>query len=353
MPDGWTNWHVIMSLAPDIAPDLAKRGLEADARNTLTNVAHGDTLPESKRQLLLSALISEAKPEEVVQARIHAILLRFADGKRLTKDELAEIAHLLPQQHAPYSKSLTEGNHRKPYKDYEVVYGKKERTIKWWVTQGKMAPGGADLPPLDHPAEMPIWWDRVMKQRCPQSVIDAARASASAPSPPSVSVSQGTSPPSPPKAAASMSSSTPRFEMPVVTTQEQNLQHLKEQLARVRHELLEAQNEQPSDQSKIEAKERKWRELRSEVDKAEEAVFKMRSKQGKLADLDQLGSELLPMLVTVANAVRSVRTRLKSRLAAAASEDEEDRLWQEGIDECFAELIAGGFITREQLALAA
>ncbi len=344
MPGGWMTWPVIMPLAPDITPDLAKRGLEADARNTLTNVAHGDTLPESKRQLLLSALISEAKPEEVVQARIHAILLRFADGKRLTKEELAEIAHLLPQQHAPYSKSLTEGNHRRPYKEYEAIYGKKERTIKWWVTQGKTASGGADLPPLDHPTEMPAWWDRVMKQRCPQSVLDAARAASS--SPPPLSSKTAAAPPPPP-------GGMPRFETPAVTTQEQNLQHLKEQLARVRHELLEAQNEQPPDQSRIEAKERKWRELRGEVDKAEEAVFKMRSKQGKLIDVEQLGADLLPMLVTVANSIRSVRTRIKPRLASAKSDEDEEKLWQEGIDECFAELIAGGFISREQLALAA
>lgn len=334
-----------MPLAPDITPDLAKRGLEADARNTLTNVAHGDTLPESKRQLLLSALISEAKPEEVIQARIHSILLRFADGKRLTKEELAEIAHLLPPQHAPYSKSLTDGKHRRPYKEYEALYGKKERTIKWWVDQGKKASGGADLPPLDHPTEMPVWWDRVMKQRCPQSVLDAARAASSSPPPPPATKTAAAPPPS----AGGM----PRFETPAVTTQEQNLQHLKEQLARVRHELLEAQNETPPDPSKIEAKERKWRELRSEVDKAEEAVFKMRSKQGKLIDIEQLGSELLPMLVTVANSIRSVRTRIKPRLASAKSDEEEEKLWQEGIDECFAELIAGGFITREQLALAA
>lgn len=344
MPSGWMTSPATMPLAPDIAPDLARRGLEADARNTLTNVAHGDTLPESKRQLLLSALISEAKPEEVVQARIHAILLRYTEGKRLTKEGLAEIAHLLPQQHAPYSKTLTEGNHRRPYKDYEIIYGKKERTIKWWVTQGKAAPGGAVLPPLDHPVEMPEWWHRVMKQRCPQSVLDAARVGAAATSPP---------PPPAASAATAPAASGVRFEAPAVTTQDQNLQHLKEQLARARHELLEAQNNVPPDQSAIETKERKWRELRNEVDKAEEAVFKMRSKQGKLIDIEQLGSELLPMLVTVANSIRSVRTRLKPRLATVKSEDEEEKLWQEGIDECFAELIAGGFISREHLALAA
>ena len=228
------------------------------------------------------------------------------------------------------------------YSHYARVYGKAVRTLKWWVSQGHAA---NDLPPLDTPTDMPIWWDRVMKQRCPQSVLDAARAGAAAPSLPSASASQAA--PAPSHKAPS------RFETPAVTTQEQNLQHLKEQLARVRHELLEAQNETPPDPSKIEAKERKWRELRSEVDKAEEAVFKMRSKQGKMIDIEQLGAELLPMLVTVANSIRSVRTRLKPRLASAKSDEEEEKLWQEGIDECFAELIAGGFISREQLALAA
>lgn len=119
------------------------------------------------------------------------------------------------------------------------------------------------------------------------------------------------------------------------------------------HELLEAQNEQPRDDGRINAKERKYLELRAQVEKAEEALFKLRSKQKGKFDQDEMAATLLPMLVTVANSIRSVRTRIKPRLASAKSDEDEEKLWQEGIDECFAELIAGGFITREQLALAA
>ena len=138
-----------------------------------------------------------------------------------------------------------------------------------------------------------------------------------------------------------------------VSSAEENLQHLKEQLARAREEQLLAQNEEPPDFDKIEIKQRKWRELRGEVEKAEEAVFKLRSKQGKLVDLEQVGADLLPMLVTVATSVRFLYTRLKPQLAAAATDEARELIWQNGIDESFSELIAGGFIRREHLALAA
>lgn len=139
----------------------------------------------------------------------------------------------------------------------------------------------------------------------------------------------------------------------MVASQDENLQQLKEQLARARAEMLAAEIEDPPDPARIETKERKWRELRAEVDKAEEVVFKMRAKQGALVDREQLAAELLPILVTLGNSVRSLRTRLKTRLAAAKDEAEQEEIWQTGIDECFAELIADGFVNREQLELAA
>lgn len=344
-----------MALGPDITPELALKGLEADARNMLTNVAHGDTLSPGKRQMLLASIITSATPAELQEARISAHLLKYAQGKRMSKEEMEEVAPYLPTETAAYSKEITKDAYKRPYKDYVAVYGKQIRTIKWWVEQGKKADGGADLPPLDSPAEMPIWWKRRMKQTCPASVLDAARAAAGPTAvehttakpagTPQASGAPAPSSPSPPSA--------PRFENIAVSTQEQNLQHLKEQLARARMDLLEEQNRDPLDQAKVEAKERKWRELRTEVDKAEEAVFKMRSKQGKLVDLEELGAELLPMLVTVAESFRSLLTRLKPKLTAANTDEERDAIWQVGVDECFTELIANGFVSRETLALAA
>lgn len=117
--------------------------------------------------------------------------------------------------------------------------------------------------------------------------------------------------------------------------------------------MLEEQSADEPDLMKVETKERKWRELRNEVDKAEEAFHKMRTKQGKLVDLEELGAELLPMLVTVAESFRSLLTRLKPSLTAAATDEERDLIWQAGVDECFTELIASGFVSRETLALAA
>ena len=136
-------------------------------------------------------------------------------------------------------------------------------------------------------------------------------------------------------------------------SQEQNLQHLKERLARARERQLSLENEEPPDFAKIEAAESKWRELRGEVEKAEEAIFKLRSKQGKLVNQEQLGALLLPKLVTVALSMRFMRTRIRPQLDAAQSEEEAERIWQQGIDDAFGELIAAGFVTREHLALAA
>lgn len=342
-----------MSLGPDINPELAQKGLEADARNMLTVVAHGDTLSPAKRQLLLTSIIATATPAELHEARISAQLLKYAQGKRLSKEDMEELAPFLPAESAAYSKAITKDAYKLPYKDYVETYKKQVRTIKWWVEQGKKAEDGPDLPPLDEPAEMPIWWKRRMKQSCPQSIVDAARG-ASGPGPSSAPPpSKPGSPPATPLNSAPPPGVLPRFENVAVSTQEQSLQHLKEQLARARHDLLTEQAMEPPDQAKIETKERKWRELRNEVDKAEEAVFKMRTKQGKLVDLEELGAELLPMLVTVAESFRSLLTRLKPSLTAASTDEERDVIWQAGVDECFTELIASGFVSRENLALVA
>lgn len=342
---GWMPWPTSMPLGPDITPDLALKGLEADARNTLTNVAHGDTLSPGKRQLLLTSLLTSATPEELQEARIASILLKYTQGKRLGKEELEEVAHLLPSDSAAYSKRKTEDSYRKTYKEYVAIYGKQQRTIKWWVGQGKSAEGGPDLPPLDRPEEMPAWWARCMKQKCPASVLDAARAASADPA---------KTPPAPAKPVAGAPEKPAAARAPTfvsTSTQEQSLQHLKEQLARARQDLLEEQSKEDPDPHKIETKERKWRELRKEADAAEEAVFRMRTKQGKLVDLEELGAQLLPMLVTTAESFRSLVNRLKPRLSAAETDAERDTIWQAGVDECFTELIAAGFIARENLSL--
>jgi len=229
------------------------------------------------------------------------------------------------------------GDYALPLVEYAALYNKSVRTIKSYKSTGYAAVP-PDPPPLDNPESMPEWWARNMSQKCPDELIEAARVAVAA------------------RPAATADPVAPRmpdipFEIGELTTQDQNLEHLKEQLRRARNELLSAQNEVPADPHKIDSRERKWRELRTEVEEAEAALFKLRKSQGGLVDRAAVIAELLPLLVTVSNAVRSLRTRIRPRLALAKDDTEAEAIWQEGIDSSFAELIAGGFVAREALIL--
>lgn len=313
--------------------------------------------PQPKSQLLLESLIHQSESEEARQARVHALLVKFTAGHRLRAEELADIAHLVPIDQGRNAEPVKEGAYSRPYRDYVPVYKKSERSIKLYVAKGKER---SDLPPLDQPAEMPAWWSRVMsdRQRCPTSITLAAQASATRGTPdpkasaPLPSPSPITTPPrQDPQPLQASLPTVSRMVPIVISTQEQDLQHLREDLARCREELLRAQIERPTETAAIEILQKKWRALRQETESAEEALFKLRSKQGRLVDVDEMSARLLPKLQTIAQGVWSMRSRLKPQLAVARSESEEDAIWRSAVDGLFAELVADGFIQRSPLVL--
>lgn len=338
-----------MSLEPPIEPGLAEKALKADVRNVLTDVAQGQLLPPSKRDLLFGVMVSDANSQEVWEAHVASLLKKFAKGGRLTSEEMERIAHLLPPDLAPFSKRLARAAYQRTYAEHAAIYSKSVRTIKWWVGEGKKAEGGPDLPPLDDPTQMPLWWDRVMENKCPESVRDAALKTAGGTTP---------APSLKPGAASASAASAPSVSVPSRaytipidgTINDDRLSQLKEQLSRARLLLLEAQNEDPPDAGKIETREKKWRELRKEVDGAEEAAFKLKSKQGKMVDLDEIAARLMPKLITCRDSLRSLCARVRPKLTADQSPVEQDEIWNAAIDECFAELIANGFAPGFKLA---
>jgi hypothetical protein len=325
-----------VSLGPPITTDLAEKALNADVRNALQDVAKGDMLPPSKRDLLFGVLVSDATAEEIWQAHQSALLKKFAQGGRLTAVELERIAHLLPAELAPFSKIAARATYKGTYAQFATTYGKCIKTIKNWVSEGKKAEGGPDLPPFDDPLKMPDWWGRVMKIQCPESIKQAARKAAGESAPPKTE--KGDMP------SASASHSQAYTANVSLSIDDDRLHQIKEQLARARLLLLEAQNEEPQDAGKIEVREKKWRELRKEVDAAEEADFKLRTKRGKTVDLDELAGRLLPMLVTCRDGIRSASTRVRTRITPEMPATRQDEIWNEIIDECFAELIGNGFL---------
>lgn len=127
--------------------------------------------------------------------------------------------------------------------------------------------------------------------------------------------------------------------------------HMREDLSRAREDMLVAQNALPYDAAAYESKQKKWRQLRQEVESAEEALFKLRSKQGKLVDVDELSARLLPRLQTVAQGIRSMCRRLRPKLASASTEAEQDTIWDNAVDTLFADLVTDGFVSRSPLVL--
>lgn len=162
-----------MSLDPDISPELAKKGLDADARNALASLAQGDQLPTAKRELLERVIEAQADPAAVLQKRRSRLLHIYVTAqRRLNEDELAEIADILPDP-MQIERRLTKERYSQPQEFYAAKYGYAVRNIKKWLGIGreKCPP---DLPPLDSPEQMPAWWSRNMKQRVPQRLLSGA-----------------------------------------------------------------------------------------------------------------------------------------------------------------------------------
>lgn len=334
-------------MIPDVPTDLAEKALQADVRNALQSVAHGDQLPAAKRQLFIDKVMADAAPQEILEVRYTALLRKFASGGRLRKEEIEEIAHLLPTGDDP-SPSLkvpaSSTGYLHPYKHYESIYGKKMRTIQWWVAQGE-AKEPPNKPPLDDAGQMPVWWSEVMSQKCPPSVLDAARAAHTRPQTYEAEViDPGALPESRPP--SSLQSSAPERKTPAAVADfEIALLNLQLQRDRAYELLIAEQSKKEPDLGKINGLKKDWRDLDDATSKKEAQVIDLRAEMGRYVDKDDIAAELGPMLNAVSLQIRVMWRRIKSRMLKAQDESEEDAIWQDGLDEAYGELERGGYTT--------
>jgi hypothetical protein len=61
-----------------------------------------------------------------------------------------------------------------PIASYETIYGTKARAMKRWIAIGRDATP-PELPPLDDPPRMKMWWVRCMTQRVPDKIVALAK----------------------------------------------------------------------------------------------------------------------------------------------------------------------------------
>lgn len=178
----------------DLTQELAKKALEADLRNALTEVAKGGMLPPAKRAALEETVAKDSGPDVIEQKRRARLLhIYITAAHRLTDSELIEIADLLPSSRQS-ERRVTKDRYEHALDHYSSIYGYAVRNLKKWLQIGREREP-LDLPPLNEPQLMPAWWTRNMKQRVPPRLLTAAGQSKPEAKPESEKASTNSVPP--------------------------------------------------------------------------------------------------------------------------------------------------------------
>lgn len=347
-------------MTPDIDPDLAKKGSAADARNALQDVAHGDKLSPFHRDLLVSKVIGQVEPEQLVETRNALLLARYARAGHLTKEEMSEIRYLLPSMEH-IGRRVTRDTYQRPLAFYAEQSGYEERNMKKWIKAGRDRTP-IDLPPLDTPIEMPAWWGRNMKQRCPSRIL--AWASKSNP-PVSASAPTTEDAPSAPKADAPPptndgSQAPGEGDLPAGKGYAATLDRWIE-AERVAHRFYDqALRAVPFDEGLFEQRRRAYERASEMVRKlsiGKEGILATDEEWGRYEDFEEDNAQCLSVL---SNSLRSVPVRLATKLALPTDIFTQlTTLWQSELDAIYKFLAEHEFKRayqpdkeRDELALA-
>lgn len=221
----------------------------------------------------------------------------------------------------------------RPLGEYAAEYGQTDRTIKRWIQRGKEAAGGLDLPPLDVPSEMPAWWARHFKHRCPDEIHAAVTRSAPA----------APRPVAPPASVPSPLS----FSIGVIAGS-----GYEEMLGRVRAAELSASadyfsaiREDPND-PRLASLRKTWQELAKQLRELERDAGDILERSGQLVPKATTERVLAELHGAISQGIRSLWPRVKSRFRAA-TEREQDKIWDDEISRLLGRLNETGFAAYE------
>jgi len=163
----------------EVSPDLAAKVISADLRNLIKKVGDGGTLSSAERQMFIDFNAAQGDAEDLHRTRTSALLRKWLNGARLTREERDEIAPILPDRPAPekaYVGSPEENAAR---------IGLSRRPFFRWQAHGREH---NDPLPCHEPSAVPAWYERmrargVFKNRCPKEVLTACRKGGNDPAP--------------------------------------------------------------------------------------------------------------------------------------------------------------------------
>lgn len=302
--------------------------------------------------------ITAERIAELKAAREEKLLERWGTGARLTKEELAEIAHRLPGASEPVVPAVPaapaesapvlvlespadreETKHRSgcrhaltPGSPYETIYATSIRTVKRWRQDG------ADhvpprLPPLDEPWRMAQWWREVKKRRVPEVLLALEEAGPpAAPAPVTAAVAQPPPPPAP-----------PANDVPAATGYAATLDRMRQAEAIASTRYLEALNSPDETvRATADSRRREWDAIAEQLRRYEKDAEKILLASGNLwpaaAVIQALHELHAPLREGVVNLVRRLRP-----LLVGLSPTQQDALWENEVRKLFDGLRANKF----------
>lgn len=237
-------------------------------------------------------------------ARAASLIRRWLAGKKLTEPEKNEIAHIIPLD--VLAKPPTEGqrqplNTRKhvKYKNklphYGEFFGQTERTIKRWVRRGKEL---NDLPPLDDPPKMAVWWRRSMDNQVPDYLLGFN--SGSSPDPLAATGTSGDGGPAQPRDFSNIKG----------LDLEKNVEELRRSHAINKHLLDESLHAAEPNEQTIMLRQRNYERSFELLRKSESTLLEFKKASGGLVDSEPIRAEL----AQVFESLRLMRETMTDRI---------------------------------------
>lgn len=309
-----------------ITTDLAGKVLTANVRNIIQKVQDGGRLTAGEIKIFEQYTVEQSELHRTRQA---ALIRRWSGGGRLTEEEKAEIAGIVPVE-PKKPPAPTSREYQKDQKHYAAFYKQSDRTIKRWIKTGRDAKPTPDLPPLDDPAQMPAWWPRHYKHKVPVEILDAARSAPRAtPAPPAQL-------PPPPSAD--------HPQIVVGTGFREMLERVKSAEATAYREYDIALKAQ--DEAKLPGARKTWSELSKQLRELERDAPAILAGTGQLVERSAVEKVIAEIHAPIINGLRSMWRRVKPRILAAA-EAQQDKVWQEECDRLLARLNESEFLAHE------
>lgn len=238
-----------------------------------------------------------------------AIIRRWAEGGKLTPDEMAEVHPILPLEFLARTPSAicphVRTRLRKSYDEYAAHLGVGLRTVKRWAALGKKA---GDPCPLDDLAQLPAWWGRNMSYAISAALLAICTGESPAAAPGAPPAAAGPPPPAGPPGTPTPGAAVPRASINVNDLAAIGLHENLNRLSRIHHaniELLEkafsgsSENELTLRQRNVQASGRMLKDAQQAFDAYQESRGELAPVAEVKADLQRVHTAMAQSLVSL------------------------------------------------------